>query len=91
MNRRISVIIPAYNAAGFIRAALDSVCAQTVLPDEILVIDDGSTDGTAREVADFGRTDLVRYIHQKNLGVSAARNAGLDLATGDWKIGRAHV
>jgi glycosyltransferase involved in cell wall biosynthesis len=84
VSRRVSVIIPAYNAAGFIRAALDSVCAQTVLPDEILVIDDGSTDGTAGEVADFGRTDLVRYIHQKNLGVSGARNAGLDLATGDW-------
>ncbi len=84
MKRRISVIIPVFNAAGFIRAALDSVCAQTVLPDEVLVIDDGSTDGTAGEVAAFGRTDLVRYLHQANLGVSAARNAGLDAATGEW-------
>ena len=84
MNRKISVIIPAYNAGGFIRAALDSVFAQTILPDEVLVIDDGSTDGTAREVAAIGHPDLVRYVHQENLGASAARNAGLDLATGEW-------
>lgn len=84
MTRKVSVIIPAYNAAGFIGAALESVCAQTALPDEVIVVDDGSSDGTAREVAAFGRADLVRYVHQQNQGASAARNAGLDAATGEW-------
>ncbi len=84
MKRRISVIIPAYNAAGSIRAALDGACAQTVPPDEIIVVDDGSTDGTAGEVAAVGRADLVRYVRRENGGASAARNTGLDVATGEW-------
>jgi glycosyltransferase involved in cell wall biosynthesis len=84
MRCRVSVIIPAYNAARFIRAALESACAQTILPDEIIVIDDGSTDGTAGEVAAFGHGDLIRYQRQDNLGASAARNAGLDAARGEW-------
>ena len=79
---RFSVVIPAYNAETFIVRAIDSVLAQTWPAHEILVVDDGSTDATADMVAKHG--DRVRYLHQDNAGVSAARNAGARAATGDW-------
>lgn len=79
---RFSVIIPAYNAAGFVGRAIDSVLAQTWPAHEILVVDDGSVDDTAQVVAAYdGR---VRYLRQDNAGVSAARNAGGMAASGDW-------
>ena len=79
---RFSVIIPAYNAEAFIARAIDSVLAQTWPAHEILVIDDGSGDGTADIVAKYG--DRVRCLRQDNAGVSAARNAGARAASGDW-------
>ncbi len=84
----ISVIIPTYNRAAFLREALESVCAQTYFHDkgngsfEILVIDDGSTDET-EEVA-LGIGHAVRYERQEHQGVSRARNRGLSLANGEW-------
>lgn len=77
-----SVIIAVYNGAQTIRRAIESVLSQTWPAHEIIVVDDGSTDTTAQEVAQFG--ERVRYVHQANAGVSAARNAGARLATGDW-------
>jgi glycosyltransferase involved in cell wall biosynthesis len=74
-------VIPAYNCAAYIGAALASVRAQTAPPDEIVVIDDGSTDGTAAAVGASGAD--VRYVHQSNAGPSAARNRGTELASGD--------
>lgn len=79
---RFSVIIPAYNAEAFLARAIESVLAQTWPAHEILVVDDGSTDATAEVVAKFG--DRVRYLRQDNAGVSAARNAGAQAASGDW-------
>jgi glycosyltransferase involved in cell wall biosynthesis len=79
MKPTVSVVIPAYNAAGHIRRALDSVFGQTRPADEVLVVDDGSTDGTADIVAEYGAK--VKCIRQANAGVSAARNAGI-MATG---------
>lgn len=79
---RFSVIIPAYNAAAFIARAIDSVLAQTWPAEEIIVVDDGSSDATADIVAGYG--ERVCYLHQDNAGVSAARNAGARAATGDW-------
>ncbi len=79
---RFSVIIPAFNAAAFIARAIDSVLAQTWPAEEVIVVDDGSTDATAGIVA--GYRDQVRYLRQDNAGVSAARNAGAQAATGDW-------
>ncbi len=76
----ISVVIPAYNEASRIAGALESVFAQTRPPLEILVVDDGSTDDTATVAERYG----ARVIAQKNLGISAARNRGIDEATGDW-------
>ncbi len=78
----ISVIIPAYNAAPFIREAIDSVLSQSVQPLEILVIDDGSSDETARIAAEY--EPPVFLLKQKNRGVSAARNLGIVEAAGEF-------
>ena len=79
---RLTTIIPAYNAAAFIAETLESVLDQTVVPDEILVIDDGSTDDTGDVVDQFGAP--VRLVRQSNAGVSAARNAGIARAGGEF-------
>lgn len=75
----VSVIIPTYNNGPFIREAIASALAQSVLPDEIIVVDDGSTDGTEDVVRPFVSNNF-RYFRQRNQGVSAARNFGLDRA-----------
>lgn len=77
------MIIPTYNRRNLLPRALDSVLAQTMPVDEIIVIDDGSTDGTDDMLrARYG--DRVRYVWQANAGVSAARNHGLRLAQGRY-------
>jgi glycosyltransferase involved in cell wall biosynthesis len=79
---RISCIIPCYNAERFLGEAIESILAQTLLPAEIVVVDDGSTDGSAAVAAQFaGR---VSYLRQENAGPAAARNAGLDATRGDF-------
>ncbi len=79
---KISVIIPAYNSASYICRAIDSVLAQTFPAHEIIVVDDGSTDTTSDKVASYG--DRVRLIRQLNAGPGAARNRGIEAATGNW-------
>ncbi len=78
----ISVIIPAYNVERFVEAAVRSALNQTRPPREILVVDDGSTDGTSTILARFGTP--VRVIHRKNGGVGAARNSGILQAQSTW-------
>lgn len=78
----ITVIIPAYNAAAFIKRSIDSVLTQRHPAQEIIVVDDGSTDGTAEIVKKY--EERVRYIYQENRGVSAARNRGIREARGQW-------
>jgi len=81
MNRTISIVVPAYNAAEFIGDTLNSLQRQTYRPIEILVVDDGSTDGTAAIVrANFPG---VKLIEQRNQGTAAARNTGIAAATGE--------
>ena len=78
----ISVVIAVYNGARTIGHAIESVLAQTYVPRELIVVDDGSTDDTAAVVRAFG--ERARYVHQANAGVSAARNAGAAAAKGEW-------
>jgi glycosyltransferase involved in cell wall biosynthesis len=78
----VSCIVPVFNGEGYLREALDSILAQTYRPMEIIVADDGSTDGTAALVADYG--GQVRYLFQPNAGTAAACNLGLTAAQGDF-------
>mgnify|MGYP001818149360 CR=1 FL=1 len=82
MSYGISVIIPAYDRAHVLCRCLDSVLEQTLEPDEIIVVDDGSTDQTAKLIAD--RYPQITYLHQANQGVSKARNYGVARSIGDW-------
>lgn len=76
---QISVIIPAYNAEAFLETTLNSVFNQTLIPFEVIVIDDGSTDNTASIAKNFD----VKYAYQKNQGTAGALNHGISLASGD--------
>lgn len=78
----VSVVIPAYNAAGFLPDAIDSVLAQTMSDLEVIVVDDGSTDETESVVSRYGPP--VRYLRQQNQGVSVARNRGIDESQGRY-------
>lgn len=78
----ISVVIPTYNRSVLLERALDSVLAQTLPADEIIVVDDGSTDNTVSMLK--SRYPGVNLITQDNQGVSAARNAGIEAARHDW-------
>ena len=77
----ISVIIPTYNRAHILPRALDSVLAQTQLPIEIIVVNDGSTDGTKSVLSNYPG---LKIIDQQHSGVSAARNIGLEHTNGEW-------
>ena len=79
---KVSVIIPTYNRGAFITNAINSVLAQSFKDYEVLVIDDGSTDNTPEVLQPY--LDKIKYIHQENSGVSAARNAGIRQAQGEW-------
>jgi len=78
----ISVVIPAYNIGKLVARAIDSVLAQTHQPDEIIVVDDGSTDDTADIIKSYG--SKVRYVYQVNLGLAGARNTGIKTANCEW-------
>lgn len=80
---RISVIIPAFNSERTIRAAVDSVWSQSRAPDEVIVVDDASSDGTCNVIESYDKP--CRLIRQeRNAGPAAARNRGCTAATGDW-------
>lgn len=79
---QISVVIPSYNRLPTLIRAIDSVIAQTSKVDEIIVVDDGSTDNTATEIS--SRYPQLTLLHQANNGVSSARNYGIKQAGGDW-------
>src|SRR5947209_192198 len=79
---KVSTVIPAYNASGTILRAIESVLAQTRPPDEILVIDDGSTEDLSLTLEPFRA--CVTLIRKPNGGAASARNLGLDLSRGDY-------
>ena len=78
----MSVVIPTYNSAGHVARAIESVLAQSRKAEEIIVVDDGSTDDTATVVRGYGQQ--VQYLRQDKAGPGAARNAGIAAATGEW-------
>lgn len=78
---RVSVVIPAYNHARFLRKTIESVLAQTLSPHEVIVVDDGSTDETPAILASY--SSRLTVVRQDNRGLSAARNAGAARASGD--------
>ncbi len=79
---KISVIIPTYNRASLLKRAVDAVLAQTYPVNEIIVVDDGSTDETEKLVE--REYPQVKYLRQENKGVSAARNEGIKNSTSNW-------
>ncbi len=82
---KVSVIVPVYNVEKYLDRCLRSLAAQTLEDIEFLFVDDGSTDESAAMLDRFAAEHLnARVIHKQNGGVSSARNAGLDLATGDY-------
>jgi len=77
----VSIVIPCYNSARFLRAAIDSALAQDYKPIEIIAVDDGSTDETHEILESYG--SAIEVVTQANAGVSAARNKGFSVAKGD--------
>jgi glycosyltransferase involved in cell wall biosynthesis len=77
----VSVIIPVYNCQRYLAEAIESVLAQKYNPLEIIIVDDGSTDGTAELIKNLGAD--IRYVYQKNKGPATARNRGLAISLGD--------
>lgn len=87
MNPKVSVIVPTYNAERTIEICLNSLLLQTYDNKEIIVVDDGSTDQTADICDRFQKNnECVKVVHQKNAGVSAARNTALSNASGDYIV-----
>ena len=81
---KVTVIVPVYNVAPYLTEALDSLIDQNYRNLDIIIIDDGSTDGSGYICDQYASDSRVCVVHQKNRGLSAARNTGLDLMTGDY-------
>ena len=74
----VSCVVPVFNGEAYLREAIDSALAQTWGTVEVVVVDDGSTDGTAAVARSYGHP--VRYVHQENGGPASARNRGIEAA-----------
>lgn len=87
-NPLISVIVPVYNTSAYLRKCLDSICQQTYKNLEIICVNDGSTDDSASILEEYAAADSrIVVITQENAGLSAARNAALEIAKGEWVTG----
>lgn len=81
----ISIIVPVYNVEKYLRECLNSICNQEKIKSEIILVDDGSTDGSGAICDEYAHEYTnIKVIHQKNQGPGSARNAGLDIMTGDY-------
>ena len=84
-NPKISIIVPVYKVEKYLHRCLDSIVNQTFTDWECILIDDGSPDNSGIICDEYAQMDRrFKVIHQENKGVSAARNAGLDVAKGEW-------
>lgn len=83
----VSIIVPVYNIIEYLPACAESLRKQTQQDIEIILVDDGSTDGSGQLCDSLAKEDMrIRVIHKKNGGLSSSRNAGLTAATGDWVL-----
>lgn len=83
----ISVIVPVYNVFPYLGECIETICRQTFKDLEILLIDDGSTDGSGALCDDFAKRDTrIKVIHQENQGLSCARNIGIEQASGEYIV-----
>lgn len=78
---RVSLVMPCFNGGLYVAEAINSVLSQSRPPDEIILVDDGSSDDSARRIADF--SDRIIYLRQEHSGVCAARNRGVEASSGD--------
>ena len=86
-NAMISVVVPVYNMESYLCKCLDSIHAQTYPDFELLLVDDGSTDGSAKICDDYSKKDMrITVYHKENGGLSSARNCGLNHAKGDFIV-----
>lgn len=82
---KVSIIVPVYKVERYLGKCIDSILAQTLKEFELILIDDGSPDNSPIICDEYGKKDTrIKVIHQKNAGVSAARNTGLDIARGEF-------
>lgn len=83
----VSIIVPVYNISEYLPACVESLRKQTCPDIEIILVDDGSTDGSSELCDTYAHEDYrIRVVHKKNGGLSSARNAGLDAASGAWVL-----
>ncbi len=82
MNKIISVILPVWNGENYVGEAIESVLQQDYPHKEVIVVDDGSTDGTRKVIRHFG--EAVIYLHQENKGLGASRNTGVRASSGEY-------
>jgi glycosyltransferase involved in cell wall biosynthesis len=84
-NPLVSIVVPIYNVEKYLEECLESIAAQTYSNIQVLLVDDGSKDGSTKLATDFAaRDDRFIYIHQENKGLSGARNTGIENATGEY-------
>lgn len=85
MNYKISIIVPIYNVKKYLRLCLDSILIQTFGDFEVILVDDGSTDGSEAICDEYAAKDKrIKVFHKENGGVSSARNVALDCVKGEW-------
>ena len=85
MQQKITVIVPVYNVENYLGRCIQSIISQTYRNLEIILVDDGSTDNSGNICDEYAKKDgRIRVIHQKNRGLSGARNAGINVATGNY-------
>lgn len=85
MSSNLTVVVPVYNVEKYLSKCVDSILNQTLSVDEIILVDDGSTDKSGLIADDYAKKyDIIKVVHQKNGGLSAARNTGINLATMEY-------